>query len=98
MSKICKKVNIKQIINVSSFKEKEVVYLSNLAEDNGVEAVSILLPQYYSSAGYLGLSDYRRYVRRLLNKINIPVYLYNNPRTMSVTLSPDQYIELCDEE
>ena len=97
LSKICKKVNIKQIVNVSSFKEKEVVYLSNLAEDEGVEAVSILLPQYYSSAGYLSLSDYRRYVKRLLNKINIPVYIYNNPRTMSVTLSPNEYIELCNE-
>tara|TARA_B100001057_G_scaffold500364_1_gene614998 strand:+ start:7828 stop:8718 length:891 start_codon:yes stop_codon:yes gene_type:complete len=96
-SKICNKVKLKQIVNVSSFKEKEIIYLSNLAENTGVEAVSILLPQYYSTAGYLKLSDYKRYVNRLLKEIKIPIYIYNNPRTMSVSLSPVEFSELSSE-
>lgn len=97
---ICLKSNknkIKKIVNISSLKESEVFTLADIAKDSGAEAVSILLPQYYSTAGYLQISDYKRYVNRLCKKISLPIYIYNNPRTMSVLLKPEEFVELCNE-
>lgn len=89
-----KKLNMQLIVNVTSPSINETIELAKEAEKIGITAISSTLPIYYSTAGYLTIDDYKRYFSNLCEKVNLPVFLYNNPRTTNILISPNQFIEL----
>ena len=88
------KYNMQLIINISSLSFSDTKKLAKEAEDMGVKAISSTLPIYYSTAGYLNLDSYKKYFSDLIKLTNLPIYLYNNPRTTNILISPSEFTEL----
>ena len=86
--------NIKCIVNTGTPCIKEARELTIHAESVGADAVASLIPYYHSSGGYYTLDHYRAYFNELTNLVDIPFYLYNNPRTTGVLLSPQDFVAL----
>lgn len=91
----CKKNGMKIIINVASTTPREAVRLAMHAQDHGVDAVSSLVPYYYSSAGYND-DNVLGYFSQLIKSVEVPVHFYNNPRTTGFTLSMNLFKRLLD--
>jgi len=89
-----RRVGMQIIVHISTYSEADTVELARHAVDHGAHAISAVIPQYYSTGGYLGKDDYKRYFERLVAKTSAPLYLYNNPRTTNVLLTPEEYVEL----
>lgn len=83
------------IVHIGTYAFSDTEALARHAVEQGADAISSVVPQYYSTGGYLQPDDYRRYFERLVKTTNAPLYLYNNPRTTSVLLSPDEFVALC---
>lgn len=83
------------LVHIGSYAIKDAIELGHHAIDHGADAISSVVPQYYSTAEYLGLDDYRRYFTTLVDSLKAPLYLYNNPRTTGVLLSPSDFVTLC---
>lgn len=65
---------------------REALELTKIAEDIGVDAVSIITP-YYVNPTKDGLFDY---YSQIASKVDVPILLYNNPgRTGGVNIDPD---------
>ena len=72
----------------------EVLELTAMARDVGVDAVSIITP-YFVSPTRRGLFEHYSYIA---NKVDLPVVLYNNPaRAGGVNLEPSLVKDLADE-
>jgi dihydrodipicolinate synthase/N-acetylneuraminate lyase len=84
------------IVHIGTYAIKDALELGRHAIDQGADAVSSVVPQYYSTAHYLGLDDYKRYFAILTEGLRAPLYLYNNPRTTAVLLSPEEFVSLCE--
>ena len=90
-----KQAGLQVAVNVGSPCLTDAKRFSALAVENGADALASLVPIYHSGAGYYGLDDYRAYFSRLLDGANdTPVFLYNNPRTTGVLLSPEDVVTL----
>ena len=72
-------------VNVSSSNPEEIFDLSTHAESLGVDAVSSLPPYYYATS--YNDDDLERFFVKLINTVNIPVFLYNNPKTTGISVS-----------
>ena len=86
----CKKNGMKIIINVASTTPRQAIQLARHAQDYGVDAVSSLVPYYYSSSGYNN-DNVLSYFSQLIKSVEVPVHFYNNPRTTGFTLSMDLF-------
>lgn len=89
-----RRYELKSIVHIGTYAEHEAVDLARHAVDQGADAISSLLPQYYSTGEYLRIDDYRRYFARLVEATDAPLYLYNNPRTTAVLVEPEDFVEL----
>jgi dihydrodipicolinate synthase/N-acetylneuraminate lyase len=89
-----RRVGMQIIVHIGTYSEADTVELARHAVDHGAHAISAVIPQYYSTGGYLGKGDYKRYFERLVAKTSAPLYLYNNPRTTNVLLTPEEYVDI----
>ncbi len=78
--------NIRVIVNISSPSTKEAVELAKHSEFHGADAVSSLVPYYYSGSGYKD-KNILMHFKAVIESINLPLYFYNNPRTTGYTLN-----------
>jgi 4-hydroxy-tetrahydrodipicolinate synthase len=91
---VCEELGLQCIVHVGSNTYEEIFELIKCAEYNKATAISSLLPNYYSTAGYLELKDYKRYFSKIIENTKLPVYLYNNERSTNVLISPEEFLEL----
>ena len=89
-----RKHKLQIIVHIGTYANEDTFALAKHATEHGADAISSVVPQYYSTGGYLGLDDYRRYFETLVRNTTAPLYLYNNPRTTNVLLEPDEFADL----
>ena len=83
----CKTHGMKCIVHVGSTSTGIAIDLAKHAQDIGADAVSSVVPFYYSGTFY-GADEYLNYFHDLINSVNIDVHGYNNPRTTGYNISP----------
>ena len=81
------------IINVASTTQRDAINLAKHAEDFGASAVASLVPYYYSSSSY-NEKNILNYFDELVSSTNVPVHLYNNPRTTGFNLNMQMFKSL----
>lgn len=94
--KTARRHGVKVLIQVAAFSPREAAEYARLAEDSGADAVASVIPLYYSGAKYFSFDDYRRYFATLAQATTLPLYVYNNPRTTGVLLSPKEFVTLVE--
>lgn len=72
------------IIHVGGASTESVVALAKHAEEAGAYAVAAVPPIYYGFKE----SEVIRHFRELANAVSIPVFIYNNPKTTGVSVTP----------
>lgn len=80
------KNNIPCVINVAATTAKEAIDLALHAQENGAYAIASLVPYYYSSNSYDD-GHVIRYFEELIDAVDVPVHLYNNPRSTGFSLN-----------
>ena len=83
----CHDNGMKCIVHVGCPSTNESIYLAKHAQEIGADAVSSVVPFYYSGS-YYRVDDYLAYFRELVNAVDIDVHMYNNPKTTSFDISP----------
>lgn len=81
------------IVHVGSISTKDAVELAKHAQAIGADAISSVPPFYYHHAE----EDVFFYFKRLLDAVSIPVYVYNNPKTVGYGVSANLLKRLADE-
>ncbi len=71
---------------------RETIELTHIAEDCGVDAVSVLTPMFISPSQEQLLEHYRT----IAANTSLPVILYNNPPKTNIALSPSTVAKLAD--
>ena len=81
------------IVHVGTTDTKNTVELARHAEAIGAQAVGAITPYYnnYSEDAIF------IHFQRLINAVNIPVFLYNNPKASGNSISPDLLVRLAKE-
>lgn len=82
-----KKYKMKSIVQIGDPSTKKAVYLAQHAEGLGVDAISAVVPFYYSTTIYEE-KHFLKYFERIINSVSIGVHLYNNPSTTGFNASP----------
>ncbi|MBW1916079.1 MAG: dihydrodipicolinate synthase family protein, partial [Deltaproteobacteria bacterium] len=75
------------IIQVGSTSTKHAVQLAQHAESVGADAVSAVVPFYYSSTIYRE-DVLLKYFEEIIKSVSSPVHCYNNPNTTGFNVSP----------
>lgn len=83
----CKKNKMKTIIHIGSTSTEIAVRLAKHAEDAGADAITSVVPFYYSSTFYRG-ENFLRYFEEIIKNVSIDVHCYNNPNTTGFNISP----------
>ena len=86
------KGRIAVIAHVGTTNTRDTIELARHAEENGVDAVASVPPYYYRHDEQTVLE----YFRNLVNAVDIPVYVYNNPKTSGFTVTPSTLSKLAD--
>jgi len=73
------------IVHVGGASTRDSVELAQHAERAGATAVASVPPIYY---GYKE-PEVERHFKALVNAVTIPVFVYNNPKTTGVSISPE---------
>jgi len=84
------KGRIPVIVHVGSSKPDEILELVLHAEKTGVDAIATVPPFYY---GY-SQADIVRFFKWLLKEVNLPLYLYDNPKTTGLEIEIETLKEL----
>ncbi|MCU0488188.1 MAG: dihydrodipicolinate synthase family protein [Anaerolineales bacterium] len=78
------------IFNVSATNTRDAVELARFAEKSGATRVASVPPYYYQQP----MVNVLRYFGKLVESINLPVYVYNNPKAVGYGLTPENVVEL----
>ena len=78
------KNRISLLVHVGTTNTKDSVELAKHAEDYNADAIAAVPPYYYRHDSETVL----RYYRDLVEAVDIPVYVYNNPKTSGFTVTP----------
>ncbi len=81
-----KQCGMKSIVHIGSPSTKIAMDLSKYAEDIGADAISAVVPFYYSRTIYND-KTYLKYFERIINNVSIDVHCYNNPNTTGFNVS-----------
>jgi dihydrodipicolinate synthase/N-acetylneuraminate lyase len=87
-----KKDSTQFIVHVGSTNVRDSVRLAKHAESVGAEKVSSVVPYYY----HHNKDSIKLFFSRLINAVNIPVYVYNNPKFTGINISVEMLQELAD--
>jgi dihydrodipicolinate synthase/N-acetylneuraminate lyase len=85
--KFCRQKNMKTIIQIGSTSMDMALELAKHAEDSGADAVSSVVPFYYSSTIYTEY-DFTKYFENIVKAVSIDVHCYNNVNTTGFNVSP----------
>jgi 4-hydroxy-tetrahydrodipicolinate synthase len=75
---------ISVIVHVGTTNTQDSIELAKHAEKNNVDAVASVPPYYYRHDTRTVLE----YYRELIEAVDIPVYVYNNPKTSGFAITP----------
>lgn len=80
------------VVHVGGCSTRSVIELAKHAESVGAPSVAAVPPTYY------GFNDdcVERHFAALVKAVSIPVYIYNNPKTTGVALTPKLLARLVD--
>ncbi len=92
---LCKIGSIKTIVHIGSTSTRTAIELAKHAEDNGADAISAVVPFYYSTTIYTE-DTFLRYFEQIINSVLIDVHCYNNPNTTGFNVSLDFLEKLID--
>lgn len=87
--------SIPVIAHVGSSNPNDVFELAQHAEQAGAAAVASVPPFYYATSYYD--EDLKRFFAKLIDTVDIPVFLYNNPKTVGISISIDLLEQLHNE-
>ena len=82
----------KVIVHVGSLNIDDALELARHAEDVGAYAIASLPPYYYVFDDEVIIN----YFKRLVSRVKIPVYLYNNPARTGVRITSELLRKLAD--
>lgn len=80
------------IAHVGAASTLDTLELAKHGEKNGADAVAAVPPYYYRHDERTVLEHYRQ----LVKAVNIPVYVYNNPKTSGFTFTPSTLVKMAD--
>ena len=86
-AEFCRNYGMKCIIHIGSTSTKEAIELAKHAQGVGADAISSVVPFYYSGTFY-DEDTYLMYFDKLIKSVDIDVHCYNNPGTTGVNISP----------
>lgn len=86
------KEDIQFIVHVGSTSVRQSVELARHAESAGAEKVAAVVPYYY----HHNPDSIKLFYDRLVNAVNIPVYVYNNPKYTGIAIDVPLLQELAD--
>ena len=89
-----KKYDMQLMIHIGAHSYNETIEFGKHAIETGATAISLTVPGYYSTGGYLKMDDYKRYFGSVAEHLNFPLFLYNNPRTTNILFEPNEFVEL----
>lgn len=84
----CKEKGIKTIIHIGSTSTEVAIGLAKHAADIGADAVSTVVPFYYSTTIYTE-DDFLKYFEKVVESVSIDVHCYNNTNTTGFNVSPN---------
>lgn len=87
-----KKDSTQFIVHVGSTSIRDSVKLAKHAESVGAEKVASVVPYYY----HHNKDSIKLFFDRLLHAVNIPVYVYNNPKFTGINITVEMLQELAD--
>jgi 4-hydroxy-tetrahydrodipicolinate synthase len=92
MEVVAEEINGKRelVVNVSATNVRGAVDLAKYAEKAGATRVASVPPFYYQHP----MTDVLRYFDAIVQAVNIPVYVYNNPKAVGYGLTVDDMIQL----
>ena len=92
---IIKQINgrVPVIMHVGASSTRETIDLAKHAEKAGADAVGAIAPYYYSYSNRELINHYKK----LIDSVDIPVFLYNNPHTSGNSITPEVLNELAGE-
>jgi len=93
--KECHRNYMKGIVQIGSPSMIIAIELAKHAENVGADAISSVVPFYYSSTFYT-TEDFLNYFKMLIESVSIDVHCYNNPRTTGYNVTPDFLKELIE--
>ncbi|BHH82693.1 dihydrodipicolinate synthase family protein [Desulforhopalus sp. 52FAK] len=85
--KIAKTNKMKVIVQVGHTSTSSAMQLARHAEGIGADAISAVVPFYYSTTLY-NEDVFLEYYESIINSVSIPVHCYNNPNTTGCNISP----------
>lgn len=92
---LAKKYNLQVVAHIGHASTSFSVKLAKFAESLGADAVASVLPYYYSGHAYTD-ENYLIHFEKIINSVECPVHVYNNPRTTKVAISPSLLKKLRD--
>jgi dihydrodipicolinate synthase/N-acetylneuraminate lyase len=94
-TRVAQKFNMRSIVQIGALSTGDAVELAKHAEYIGADAISAVVPFYYSSTIYREY-DFVKYFDDIISSVDIDVHCYNNPGTTGVNISPDVLSQLID--
>jgi N-acetylneuraminate lyase/4-hydroxy-tetrahydrodipicolinate synthase len=94
VSKECSAFGINAIINIGSPCINETINLAKHVENISTHSICSTVPYYHSNSGYYTFDHIYRFFDRILKNTELPVYLYNNPRTTGILVQSNEFVEL----
>jgi len=91
----CRDYGMKSIIHIGSTSTDIAVKLAKHAEGAGADAITSVVPFYYSNTIY-NEEIFLRYFEEIIKNVSIDVHCYNNPNTTGFNISPDFLKKLID--
>ncbi|MEW6046630.1 MAG: dihydrodipicolinate synthase family protein [Bacillota bacterium] len=83
------------IVHIGSAGTRRSIALARHAQELGAEAVAAVTPFYYSGFAYKE-TEILNHFEQIVKAVDVPVYLYNNPKTTYYTVSPTTLLKLAD--
>lgn len=91
----CQENKMKSIVHIGSTSLDVAIQLAKHAEDVGADAVSSVIPFYYSATIYTE-ENFLIYFEEIVKSISIDVHCYNNPNATGFNISPNFLGRLID--
>jgi len=80
------------IAHIGSSNPAEVLSLAEHARSAGADAVATVIPYYYAVT--FNMQNIKAFFQKLVEVANIPVFIYNNPKTIGIPVTLEMLSEL----
>lgn len=86
VTSLCRERSMKTIVHIGSPSTRTAIDLARHAEEVGADAISSVVPFYYSPTIYTE-DTFLKYFEEVINSVSIDVHCYNNPNTTGYNVS-----------